>query len=75
MPPPERIAEFNPELIFRPCLATDPIGMEFLHDLGDPALTKVLVGIRLETLANVYRAIAEGAEKAAKIVGAQTQER
>jgi hypothetical protein len=47
--------------------------MEFLRDLGDPAFVRQLVGLRLQTLANVYRAIAEGAEQAAKIVGAQGQ--
>src|SRR5215471_11315361 len=55
----ERIAQFNTELLFRPCLATDPIGMEFLRDLGDPELVRQLVGLRLQTFANVYRAIAD----------------
>ena len=75
MPTPdeERIAQFNTDLLFRPCLATDPIGMDFLRDLGDPAFVRQLVGLRLQTFANVYRAIAEGAEQAAKIVGAQGQ--
>jgi hypothetical protein len=68
-PDEERIAQFNPELLFRPCLATDPIGMEFIQFLGDPALVRQLVGIRLQTFANVYRAIADGAAQAAKIVG------
>ena len=71
MPTPEeeRIAQFSRELLFRPCLATDPIGMEFIHDLGDPALARKLVGLRLQTLANVYKAIADGAAQAAKMVG------
>jgi hypothetical protein len=66
--PEERIAHLNPELLFRPCLATDPIGMELIHDLGDPALMKELARVRLETLANVYRAIGEGAAQAAKVM-------
>jgi hypothetical protein len=70
-PDEERISHLNPELLFRPCLATDPIGMEFVHDLGDPALVKQLVGIRLQTFANVYRAIADGAAEAAKMMVAQ----
>jgi hypothetical protein len=73
IPDEERIAQLNSELIFRPCLATDPIGMEFIRDLGDPALIRQLVGVRLQTLANVYRAIADGAAQAAKMVGQERQ--
>lgn len=75
MPPrdEERIAQFNPDLLFRACLATDPIGMEIIHDLGDPALVRQLAGLRMQTFANVYRAIADGAAEAAKIMGAQAK--
>jgi hypothetical protein len=51
------------------CPATDPIGMEFVFE-GDPAIRAQLLAIRLETVANVYRNIADGAAKAAKIVAA-----
>lgn len=72
--PPSDDFKFGPDLTFRPCLATDPIGMEhILQDLGDPALTRQLVALRLQTFANVYQAIAEGAAKAAKIVAAKTE--
>lgn len=77
MPPHDesRIAQLNSALLFHPCLATDPIGMEYLHDLGDPALVKQLVGIQLNTLANVYQAMAAGAAQAARaIAGAKEQE-
>jgi len=44
-----------------------------LQDLGDPALTRQLAALRLQTFANVYQAIAEGAAKAAKIVAAKSE--
>jgi hypothetical protein len=49
------------------CLATDPIGMEFTIHEGDPALRRQLIGIQLETAANVYRAMADGAAKLAEV--------
>ncbi|HKF00801.1 MAG TPA: hypothetical protein VKB49_00760 [Candidatus Sulfotelmatobacter sp.] len=52
------------------CPATDPIGMEFLVFEGDPAIRAQLLATRLETVANVYRNISDGAAKAAKIVAA-----
>jgi hypothetical protein len=48
------------------CLATDPIGMEFALEEGDPALRRQLIAIQLETAANVYRAMADGAAELAK---------
>ena len=49
------------------CLATDPIGMEFLIESIDPAIRNQVAAVRLEMVANVYRSISEGAAKAAKI--------
>jgi hypothetical protein len=49
------------------CLATDPIGMEFTIHEGDPALRRQLIAIQLETAANVYRAMADGAAKLAEV--------
>ena len=69
----ERISHINPNLIFRPCLATDPIGMEFLHDLGDPALNQEIIAIRLQTVAKVHQAIAEGAAAAAQRIQGKAQ--
>ena len=49
------------------CLATDPIGMEFVLEEGDPALRRQLIASQLEMTANVYRAMADGATKLAEI--------
>jgi len=51
------------------CLATDPIGMELAIEEGDPALRRQLIAVQLETAANVYRAMAEGAAKLAETAG------
>jgi hypothetical protein len=50
----------------RPCLATDPV-IEYAIDRGDPALRNQLVSTYLETTAAAYRAMADGASKAANI--------
>lgn len=51
------------------CLATDPIGMELAIDAGDPAIRQQLLAAQLETAANVYRAMAEGAARLSEIAG------
>ena len=70
MPSPEdRISELAPYLswpIYRPPRG-DPIGMEYEIEHADPAIRSQLIAVRLETVAAVYSAIAEGAAKAAKI--------
>lgn len=53
---------------FRPGPATDPIWMEFILDQVDPAARSKLVSIRLNTVAKVFGAIAEGAAQAAQHV-------
>jgi hypothetical protein len=73
--PEERIAELAPYLswyIYRPPRG-DPIGMEYEIEHADPAIRNQLVAVRLETVAAVYTAMAEGAAKAAKIA-ARTQD-
>ena len=66
--PEERIAELAPEwLLRRPGIQTDPIWMEYAIARVDPGLRAQLSAVRLETVANVYRAIAEGASSAAKV--------
>jgi hypothetical protein len=52
------------------CTATDPIGMEFAIDEGDPALRRQLIAVQLQTAAAVYRELANGAAKLAEIHGA-----
>ena len=49
------------------CIATDPIGMEYTLGDGDPDRRQALIAAQLQTAANVYRAMAEGAEQLAKI--------
>ncbi|HVT92145.1 MAG TPA: hypothetical protein VHD76_04835 [Bryobacteraceae bacterium] len=67
--PEERIAEFGSIWKYRrPGPITDPIWMEYALEEIDPALRTRLSAIRLETAANVYRAIAEGVANAAKSV-------
>ena len=67
--PEERIAEFGPNWVYRrPGPITDPIWMEYAIEQVDPALRTRFSAIRLETAANVYRAIAEGVASAAKTV-------
>ncbi len=70
MPPPEdRIAQVAPSWSWpgRRCLATD-IVIEYAVDEGDPALRNQLIANMLETTAATYRALADGAAKAAQIV-------
>jgi hypothetical protein len=68
--PEEQIAELAPYLLWRrPGIITDPIWMEYVVEQGDPTTRNQLAAVRLETAAAVHSAIAEGAAKAAKIVG------
>jgi hypothetical protein len=68
--PEERIEQLAPSWSWgvRRCLATDPIGMEYLIDQGDPEMQIEMHALRLETHAAVHRAISEGAAKAAAMV-------
>jgi hypothetical protein len=67
--PEERIAEFAAAWVWHnPGIHTDPIGMEYVIEQVDPALSTQLIATRLQTVAAVYRAIADGAAKAAQIV-------
>jgi hypothetical protein len=67
--PEERIAQFAPSYVWNQphCRATDPI-VEYAVEQGDPSLRSALIGTYLETAAATYRALAEGATKAAGIV-------
>jgi hypothetical protein len=63
-------SELNPQPLppgfrFRPHIFTDPIWMEFMLEAVEAESRTELAAIRLETVANVYSAIAEGARKAA----------
>ncbi len=71
--PEEKIAKLAPTLTFptRHCMATDPV-VEFAIDQGDPALRAPLIAVYLETTAAAYRALADGAEKAAQIASGKT---
>jgi hypothetical protein len=72
--PEERIAEFGPAWLWGPhCLATDPIGMEFIIERGDPAYRNEMIALKLQTVATICRTFAESAEKAAKIVTERSQ--
>jgi hypothetical protein len=68
----ERIAALAPSLAWNfrnRCIATDPIYMEFVIEQGDPAAKNQLLAVRFQTVAAVFRAMADGAEKAAQILG------
>ena len=68
MPPEEKIAEVAPSwlLQFR-CLATDPAVPWWLEVEEDPAVQRQVIAVHLETTANAYRAVAEGAAKFAAL--------
>jgi hypothetical protein len=67
--PEERIARFAPTWVWTPrhCPATDPV-VEYAIEQGDPALRGQLISAHLETAAATYRALADGAARAAQIV-------
>jgi hypothetical protein len=67
--PEERIAQLAPSWIWNihRCLATD-IAVNYAIEQGDPATRTQLLATTLETTAAAYRALAEGAERAARIV-------
>jgi hypothetical protein len=73
--PEDQIRELAPSWLLprRPGLKTDPINMEYVIEQVDPALATPLVATQLETVAAVYRAIADGAAKAAQIVSGKSQ--
>jgi len=74
MPNPEdKIAEFAPNWLWnvRRCLATDP-AVEYAIEQGDPALRNQLIAVTLETTAAAYRTLADGAARAAQIVGGKS---
>jgi hypothetical protein len=60
---------FLAQILRNRCLATDPIGMEFLVEAVDPAIRNQLMALRFQTIAKMYNVMAEGASQAAKIVG------
>ena len=69
------MSELNPQPLppqfqFRPRPFTDPIWMEFILEQVDPAARNSLIAIRLNTVAAVYAAIADGAKQAAEQVAA-----
>src|SRR5262245_11923564 len=68
--PEDRIAEFAPRWVWHGprCIATD-YAVNFVVEQGDPALRNQLMAVQLEATAGAYRALAEGAAAAAKIVG------
>ena len=70
--PEERIAEVSPLWLRRlPGIHTDPIWMEYALETVDPVLKTQLMAVRLETVAAVYRTMAEGVAKAAQVVAAR----
>jgi len=79
MPPDdkEKIALRSEEWLhgFR-CLATDPaVPWWWLEVEEDPSLQKQMIAVHLETTANAYRALADGAAKAAGIAAAAAKKR
>lgn len=67
--PEERIAHFAPNWLWNVprCLATD-LAVNYAIDQGDPAYRNQLIAVTLETTAAAYRALGDGASKAAEIV-------
>ena len=67
--PKEKIAVLAPSWVWNVhrCLATD-IAVNYAIEQGDPAIRSQLIASTLETTAAAYRALAEGAANAAKIV-------
>jgi hypothetical protein len=47
--------------------------VEYAIEMGDPALRGPLISTTLETNAATYRALAEGAQKAADIISGKTR--
>lgn len=70
----EKIAELAPSWIWNVhrCLATD-LAVNYVIDQGDPALRSQLMATQLETTAAAYRALADGAAKAAQIVAGKAR--
>jgi hypothetical protein len=71
--PEERIAQLAPRLVWNHphCPATDPV-VEYAVEQGDPANRGQLMAVYLETTAATYRALADGAAKAAAIMSGKT---
>ena len=72
MPGPEdKIAELAPGWLWsvHRCLATDLAVNYAIEQVVDPGARTQLLASTLETTAAAYRALAEGAANAAKIVG------
>jgi hypothetical protein len=69
----ERIAEFAPNWLWGGlrCLATDWV-VPYAVEQGDPANRNQLIAIQLETTAAAYRALAEGAQRAAAVVAGRS---
>jgi hypothetical protein len=67
--PEDRIAELAPRWVWHGprCIATD-YAVNFVIEQGDPALRAQLMAAQLEATAGAYRALAEGAAVAARIV-------
>ena len=72
--PEEKIAQIAPRLLWpmHLCLATDPM-VEYAIEMGDPALRGPLISTTLETNAAAYRALADGAQRAADIISGKTR--
>jgi hypothetical protein len=65
----KRIAELAPSWIYNihRCLATD-MAVNYAIEQGDPEIRSQLIAATLETTAAAYRALAEGAASAARII-------
>ncbi len=75
MSPEDKIAELAPRWSWNVprCLATD-MAVNYVAEIVDPATRRALLASTLETTANAYRALAEGAANAARIVGQTSRE-
>jgi len=74
--PEEKIAELLPHFTFHGphgCgLAFSDPAVNHAIELADPPVRNQLLAVSLETNAAAFRAIADGAEKAARIIKGQT---
>lgn len=61
------ISELRAAILRRPPPIGDWVDMEYIFQ-SDPGLAKQMTALRLETQSEVFRAMADGASKAAKLM-------
>lgn len=65
--PTSELSELRAAILRRPPPIGDWVDMEYVLQI-DPGLAKQITALRLETQSEVFRVMAEGANKAAKLI-------